>query len=130
MFYSLNKIKRNGMAEQLKLIFDDQCPICCSFADWLKKLDRKKVFHFIRMNSVKRLEWKKALSTVNFNSIMVVEAKNYYFGGAALRKICHILTGLPLLNLIPMKLLNLGYQRFARKRYLLSGSKKKCSTSH
>ncbi len=118
------------MSKQLKIIYDDQCPICVRMIIWLKKMDRRKALHFMGLNFVQNPEWQQALKNVNFNSIMVIENKNYYFEGLALREIWKAITGLPLLNLIPLKWLNFGYRQFARRRYNILSPEKKCITGH
>ena len=114
------------------IVFDGVCNLCCSSVQFIIKRDRNKRFRFASIQSElgHAILNRAALSSGNFDSIILWEKGKCYVKSTAALRIAKHLSGLwPLLYLfmiVPDMIRDSLYQIIANNRYKWFGKKTEC----
>ena len=114
------------------ILFDGVCNLCNSSVTFIIKRDYKDRFRFAALQSeIGQLYIQKFdIDPVETDSIILVEADNYYAkSSAALRIAKHLSGGYPLLYgfmIVPKFIRNAVYDYIAKNRYKWYGKREQC----
>ena len=112
------------------IFFDGYCGLCNGFVDFMIKVDRKAVFKFSPLQSEFAKQHVKASDISDLKSVVIlIDGKTYRKAEGVLKAIS-LLGGIwkssLVLNVLPNKILNVGYDLVAENRYSLFGKRETC----
>lgn len=114
------------------IVFDGKCGLCHAWVKFVIRYDRHRVFSFASMQSLKGQAVVKPLGMApdGFETMLYVENELVYIKSKAFIKIVRQLpfpvNGLSMLALIPGPLRDFVYDRIARNRYRIFGTRDEC----
>lgn len=117
----------------LVVLYDGFCNLCSNTVLLFLKLDRKKKFKFIALQSAEGKEMLKSIqdSGSGMDSVMLFKDDQVYYKSKAIFQLIRETGGITRLLLVfkifPDRFNDYVYDLIARNRYLIFGKKKECS---
>jgi predicted DCC family thiol-disulfide oxidoreductase YuxK len=112
------------------IFFDGLCGLCNGFVDFMLKVDKKGVFKFSPLQSDYARQTLPEKDIANLDSVVIlIQGKTYRKSEAVFRALAELggLWKTPMvLNLLPKKILNFGYDLVAENRYKIFGKQETC----
>lgn len=116
----------------LVVLYDGFCNLCSNTALLFLKLDRKRKFKFIALQSAEGKEMLKSIqdSGSGMDSVMLFKDDQVYYKSKAIFQLIRETGGITRLLLVfkifPDRFNDYVYDLIARNRYLIFGKKKEC----
>lgn len=112
------------------IFFDGYCGLCNGFVDFMIKVDRKAVFKFSPLQSEFAKQHVKAADISDLKSVVILIDGKTYRKAEGVLKAVSLMGGIwkssLVLNFLPNKILNVGYDLVAENRYSLFGKRETC----
>lgn len=112
------------------IFFDGYCGLCNGFVDFIMKVDKKAIFKFSPLQSEFAKQHVTSADIEQLKSVVILTDGKTYRKAEGVLKALSLLGG-PwksslILNVLPNKILNVGYDLVAENRYSLFGKRETC----